>query len=80
MNEKILYDCYDENEEPIGLIFAKDCSDLLKINPNVKYVRGIDAATSKPHWHEVKENGLWSYQPKVESHRKESNWHYSDFK
>lgn len=79
MNEKFLYDCYDENEEPIGLIFAKDCSDLLKKNPNVKYVRGIDAATSKPHWHKVKENGLWPYQPKVESHRKESNWHYSDF-
>ena len=75
----ILYDCYDENEKSIGIIFAKDCADLLSKNPNVKYVRGIDAVTHIPHWHKVERNGLWPYLPKVDAHRKESNWHYSDY-
>lgn len=76
----ILYDCYDENEIHIGIIFAKDCKDLLSKNPNVKYVRGIDAVTHKPCWHRVKENGLWTYCPKVNAHKEESDWHYSDYR
>lgn len=74
-----MYDCYDENEEPLGIFFAKDCKELLEKYPNIKYVRGMDAVTRLPIWHEVKENGLFSHKPKKESHRKESDWHYSDF-
>lgn len=75
----ILYDCYDDNENPIGIIFAKDCKDLLQKNANVKYVRGVDAVTRRINWHEVKENGLWPYRPKNEAHKKESGWSYADF-
>ena len=74
-----MYDCYDENENPLGIFFAKDCEELLEKHPNVKYVRGMDAVTRLPIWHEVKENGLFSFKPKKESHRKESDWRYSDF-
>lgn len=70
MNE-ILYDTYDKDENPIGIIFAKDCNDLLNKNPNVKYVRGMDIITRKPNWFEVKNNGLHSYSPKLEAHKKE---------
>lgn len=74
-----MYDCYDENENPLGIFFAKGCKELLQEHPEVKYVRGMDAVTRLPVWHEVKENGLFSYKPKKEKHRKESNWNYSDF-
>lgn len=75
----ILYDCYDENENPIGLICANNCADLLQKNPNVKYVRGIDAVTYRPQWHRVEKEGLFPYMPKVKAHREECSWRYSDF-
>lgn len=75
----ILYDCFDKNEQPIGIIFARDCKDLLQKNPSVKYVRGMDAVTRRPHWHEVTETGLVAYQPKTEAYKKESDWSYFDF-
>lgn len=75
----ILYDCYDENEQPIGIIFANGCKDLLKKNVNVRYVRGMDVVTRRPNWYEVKEDGLFPYQPQNEAHKKESSWCYSDF-
>lgn len=78
-NNTIMYDCYDENEMPIGIIFAKNCKELLEINPNVKYVRGMDIITRRPKWHEVKGNGLFPYMPKVEIHKEEVSWNYSDF-
>lgn len=59
----ILYDCYDKEEKHIGIIFAKDCSDLLRKNSEVKYVRGMDAVTRKQNWFEVKETGLWPCTP-----------------
>ena len=70
----ILYDCYDKDESHIGIIFAKDCADLLRKNPRVKYVRGMDAVTRRPNWCEVKETGLYPYRPKIEAHKKESEW------
>lgn len=39
----------------------------------------MDAVTRLTVWHEVKENGLFSYMPKKEKYREESNWNYSDF-
>lgn len=77
--QDILYDCYDENEQPIGIIFAKNSTDLLRKNPKVKYVRGIDHVVRLPNWFEVRQDGLWPCQPKMEAHRKESDWHYADF-
>jgi len=59
MNNDILYDCYDENVKPLGIIFAKDCKELLMKQPKVKYVLGMDYLTRKRVWHRVKENGLW---------------------
>ena len=59
MNNDILYDCYDKNGKPLGIIFACDCAELLKKNSNVKYVLGFDAIKRQRVWHEVKENGLW---------------------
>ena len=55
----ILYDCYDENFKPIGIVFAQNCKDLLQKKPNVKYVLGIDYLTRQGMWHKVKENGLF---------------------
>lgn len=77
--QDFLYDCYDENEQPIGIIFAEDCEDLLRKNPKVKYVRGLDPVVRLPVWYKVKKDGLWPYLPKIEAHRKESDWHYTDF-
>lgn len=75
----VLYDCYDKNERQIGIIFAKNCKDLLDKNSNVKYVRGIDYITRKPQWFEVKEDGLHQYQPKNKIHKEENDWYYFDF-
>lgn len=75
---EIMYDCYDENEKPIGIIFAKNCRELLEKNSDVRYVRGMDAVTRRPNWHEVTEGGLVPYKPKVESHAEESSWSYDD--
>ena len=55
----ILYDCYDKNGEYIGIIFAVDCADLLRKNPNVKYVFGMDYFTRESKIHEVTEAGLF---------------------
>ena len=55
----ILYDCYDKNFKPLGIVFAQDCKELLKMQPNVKYVLGMDYFTRQRVWHEVKENGLF---------------------
>lgn len=55
----ILYDCYDKEGKPLGIIFASDCATLLKKNSSVKYVLGMDAVTRRRVWHEVKENGLF---------------------
>lgn len=78
-NNKIPYNCYDENEEFIATIYAENCKELLEINPNIKYVRGIDFVTKRPKWHEVREDGLFPYMPKVEAHRKEASCHRSNF-
>ena len=59
MNNDILYDCYDENVKPLGIIFAKDCKELLVKQPKVKYVLGMDYLTRERVWHSVEENGLW---------------------
>lgn len=59
MNNDILYDCYDENVKPLGIVFAKDCKELLVKQPKVKYVLGMDYLTRERVWHRVKENGLW---------------------
>ena len=74
-----MYDCYDKNENPLGILFAKDCKELLEAHPDVKYVRGMDAVTRLPIWHEVEENGLCPYKPKKENNKKECDWHYTDF-
>lgn len=55
----IFYDCYDENKKFITQVFAKDCSDLLKLVPNVRYVLGMDYVTRRPQWFKVTEHGLW---------------------
>ncbi len=57
--QDILYDCYDENRRPLGIVFAKDCKELLKVCPNVKYVLGMDYFTRERKWHEVTEKGLF---------------------
>lgn len=59
MNNDILYDCYDENVKPLGIIFAKDCKELLVKQPKVKYVLGMDYLTRERVWHRVDKNGLW---------------------
>lgn len=59
MDKDYLYDCYDENKKPLGIVFAKDCKELLEKMPDVKYVLGIDYLTRQPTWHRVKKNGLW---------------------
>lgn len=38
-----MYDCYDKNENPLGIFFSKGCKELLQIHPEIKYVRGMDA-------------------------------------
>ena len=35
--------------------------------------------TRLPVWHEVKEDGLISYEPKEKTHYDEQNWSYSSF-
>lgn len=75
----ILYDCYDEDERHIGIIFAKDCKELLEKSVNVRYVRGMDVLTRRPNWYQVKVTGLYPYRPQNEFHKTESVWHYSDF-
>ena len=74
-----MYDCYDENENSLGIFFEKDCKELLRNHPEVKYVRGMDAVTRLPKWHEVKETGLFPYTPQKETHKKECDWSYTDF-
>ena len=59
MSGTILYDCYDENRKSLGIVFAKNCKELLEMMPNVKYVLGMDYFTRNRVWHEVRENGLW---------------------
>lgn len=59
MSDTILYDCYDENRKSLGIVFAKNCKELLEMMPNVKYVLGMDYFTRNRVWHEVRENGLW---------------------
>lgn len=59
MDNNILYDCYDENKKSLGIVFAKDCKELLNKMPNVKYVLGLDYLTRQRVWHRVNENGLW---------------------
>lgn len=59
MNNDILYDCYDENVKSLGIVFAKDCKDLLVKQPKVKYVLGMDYLTRERVWHRVEKNGLW---------------------
>lgn len=75
----ILYDCYDENEDYIGIIFAENCEDLLNKNPNVFCVRGMEAVTRKPQWFRVFKSGLSPYTPQKESYKEELKWLYSDF-
>lgn len=58
MNNDILYDCYDEAVKPLGIVFAKDCKELLMKQPKVKYVLGMDYLTREKVWHRVEENGL----------------------
>lgn len=55
----ILYDCYDENRRSIGIIFARDCKELIEKCPNVAYVLGLDYLTHQRVWHRVRENGLF---------------------
>lgn len=76
---KYMYDCYDKDEKPLGIFFSEGTKELLAHHPNVKYVRGIDVVTRLPVWHEVKENGLFSYKPQEKNHYDEQNWCYSDF-
>lgn len=76
---KYMYDCYDKDEKPLGIFFEDGTKELLEHYPNVKYVRGMDAVTRLPIWHEVRENGLFSYKPKKKNHYDEQNWSYSDF-
>ena len=38
MNETYLYDCYDASFQPLGIFFCKDCEELFKVCPNVKYI------------------------------------------
>ena len=59
MNNDILYDCYDEAVKPLGIVFAKDCHELLMKQPKAKYVLGMDYLTRERVWHRVEENGLW---------------------
>ncbi|MBQ1938039.1 MAG: hypothetical protein II364_03660 [Bacteroidales bacterium] len=59
MGHDILYDSYDENMMPVGMIFAKDCKELLQIQPKVKYVLGMDYLTRETTWFEVRETGLY---------------------
>ena len=44
---------------PVGMIFAKDCKELLQIQPKVKYVLGMDYLTRETTWFEVRETGLY---------------------
>lgn len=76
---KYMYDCYDKDENHLGIFFETGTKELLAHHPNVKYVRGIDAVTRLPVWHEVKESGLFSYKPKTKNRYDEQNWRYSDF-
>ena len=41
MTGKYMYDCYDKDEKPLGIIFEDGTKELLKHHPDVKYVRGI---------------------------------------
>ena len=79
MMGKYMYDCYDKDEKPLGIFFEDGTKELLEHHPDVKYVRGMDAVTRLPVWHEVKEDGLFSYKPKEKTHYDEQNWSYSDF-
>lgn len=79
MTGKYMYDCYDKDEKLLGIFFEDGTKELLKRHPDVKYVRGMDAVTRLPVWHEVKEDGLFSYKPKEKTHYDEQNWSYSDF-
>ena len=56
--DDILYDCYDENVNSLGIIFAKDCKELLEKEPRVKYVLGLDYFTRERKWHVVTERWL----------------------
>ena len=79
MTRKYMYDCYDKDEKPLGIFFEDGTKELLKHHPDVKYVRGMDAVTRLPVWHEEREDGLFSYKPKKKNHYDEQNWSYSDF-
>jgi hypothetical protein len=76
---KYMYDCYDNDEKPLGILFEDGTKELLEHHPDVKYVKGMDAVTRLPVWYEVREDGLFSYIPKENSHYDEQNWSYSDF-
>lgn len=67
-----------KDEKLLGIFFEDGTKELLKHHPDVKYVRGMDAVTRLPVWHEVKEDGLFSYKPKEKTHYDEQNWSYSD--
>lgn len=50
---KYMYDCYDKDEKPLGIFFATGTTELFAHHPEVTYIKGIDAVTRFPVWHEV---------------------------
>lgn len=50
---KYMYDCYDKERKSLGIFFEAGTKELLEHHPNVKYIKGIDAVTRCPVWHET---------------------------
>lgn len=38
MDKTYLYDCYDAFLQPLGIFFCRDCEELFKVCPKVKYI------------------------------------------